>query len=69
MTEPSPLAETNPLSLQELFDTDPLKLNRDDVSQIVAELRAQRERWEATEGKKRAPKAPVQNLSLEDLGL
>jgi hypothetical protein len=72
MTETtSPLAEALPTSLQELFDRDPLSLTDDDIDRIVAELRAQRSRWEA--GQRAGKKAPAQaaptTLSLEDLGL
>lgn len=66
----TPLAEPSPQALDELMAMDPLQLTKDDaaVDRIIAELRAQRERWEKTERKK-APKAQVvTTISLEDLG-
>lgn len=71
MTEPSPLQEADPASLQELFDRDPLSLTDSDIDRIVTELRAQRARWEQGQSA-RAKKAPAQNavaLDLSDLGL
>jgi predicted DNA-binding transcriptional regulator YafY len=64
----NPLSEASPAALQELFDLDPLKLTDDDLTRVVAELRAQRGRWEKAQPKSRS-KAVVQNLDLSDLGL
>lgn len=66
----TPLAEASPLSLQELFDKDPLSLSDDDIERIVTELRAARAKWEAAP-KGRAPKAEAKPLptDLADLGL
>jgi hypothetical protein len=68
---PSPLTEASPNSLQELFDADPLQLNDDDISRIVQELRAQRERWLQGEaaGKGKRTKAQTVTVSLDDLGV
>lgn len=44
MSDPSPLAQADPASLNELFLRDPLSLSEQDLDQIVAELRAQRAR-------------------------
>jgi hypothetical protein len=44
MSDPSPLAQADPASLNELFLRDPLSLSEQDIDQIVAELRAQRAR-------------------------
>jgi hypothetical protein len=72
----SPLAGVNPASLDELFSRDPLGLSDQDIEQIVVELRAQRERFNAAEatGKrpttaKPAKTAAPEGLSLLDLGL
>jgi hypothetical protein len=68
----SPLAEANPESLQEIFDKDPLKLTDDDIERVVAEERAMREKWKASEragSTRKPPKQEVPNLSLDDLGL
>ena len=67
----SPLSEASPTSLDDLFSRDPLSLTRADKDKIIAELRAQRERWEIAERKpKKTPKAPLQvATNLEDLGL
>jgi len=64
MTDPSPLAEANPLSLEELFRLDPLKLSDADVDQIIAELRRKRALWAAAEA---APKAPRKSAAKEEL--
>lgn len=68
MSNPSPLAEASPSSLQELFDRDPLQLTDPDIEKIVAELRAQRQRWESGQ---KASKSKMQQvvLSLDDLGV
>lgn len=68
MTQPSPLAEASPASLQELFDRDPLQLTDPDIERIVTELRAQRQRWEAGQ---KSSKSKMQQvvLSLDDLGV
>jgi hypothetical protein len=63
MTDQSPLAEANPLSLDELFRLDPLKLTDADVDQIIAELRRKRALWAASEA---APKA-AKRTSKEEL--
>jgi len=70
MTEPNPLTEANPESLQELFSGDPFNFTRQRRDLIVAELRRARSRWDQAEasGKKSAPKAAKkQTLTIEDL--
>jgi hypothetical protein len=65
-----PLREALPTSLQELFDRDPERLNDDDIDQLVAFFRAQREQWSEREAKAKRGPAKVQSAaSLEDLGL
>lgn len=66
---PSPLAEANPASLQELFDLDPLRLTDNDLDRIVLALRAQRAKWEASEKTKKGKPATVTISSLDELGL
>lgn len=70
---PNPLAEADPRSLQDLFDLDPLVLSRDQSARaaVVAELRAQRERWlqAETKAKARPAKRPATLADLEDLKL
>lgn len=75
MSEPSPLAEADPMSLDELFNRTP-PLSEEDLDKIIAELKAQRERFLKAdqEGKRpprqpKAPKAKAPDVSLEDLGL
>jgi hypothetical protein len=67
--ESSPLAEASPTSLQEIFDKDPLSLTDEDIDRTVAELRAQRERWEKTEAKGRGKPKELVKIDLADLGL
>ena len=78
MSEPSPLAEAAPESLDELFSRDPLKLQTQDLQKIIDVLRAARERWRGLEmtGATRVPKAkaPPKTVldpaaTLKDLGL
>lgn len=69
MTEPSPLQEADPASLQELFNRDPLSLTDSDIDRIVTELRAQRARWEQGQRAKRVPAQNAVALDLSDLGL
>ena len=70
------ISETNPRSLDELFDRDPLQLTREDRAEIIARLRADRERWaqaEAMSKPKRGKKAEAriaaggQPLTLDDI--
>lgn len=76
-TEPSPLAEANPASLDELFSRDPLSLSNNDIARGVEALRAQRANWKIAEaqGKTKAPKAKkakpdsAEVGSLDDIGL
>lgn len=66
----SPLSEASAESLQELFDRDPLTLTDHNIERIVAELRAQRDRWQIAERKGRAKAQPAPSaISLEDIGL
>ena len=74
MSDPSPLSEPNPAALNEIFALDPEALTKDPsaADRIIAELRAQRGRWEKAEkAKKGAPKLETvtTDLKLEDLGL
>lgn len=73
-----PLAEASTESLEELFNRDPLTLQKGDRRRIVEALRAQRAKWQVEEaaGAKRAsapkaePKAKKSSLpeiSLSDL--
>lgn len=68
---PSPLAEADPHSISELFNTDPLELTDANVFKIVSELRKDRGKFQIEERNKRATggkkiDAP-KNLQLEDL--
>jgi hypothetical protein len=66
----SPLSEASSESLSELFAKDPLELTTEDISRVVSELRAQRERWMVAEKKGRAPKAETKVITdLSELGL
>lgn len=72
-------SQVSPEALAELFARDPEKLNDQDVTIIVVELRKQRQRFEADEDAKALkPKKPRTSstdksksvqMSLEDLGL
>ncbi len=53
---PNPLDNSNPASLEELFDKDPQFLTEPDIELIVKNLRLQRTTWKAEEHKKRAKK-------------
>jgi hypothetical protein len=79
-TPPSPLAEADPKSLDELFNADPLELTNKDLAALVTELRANRDKWakeEAESQTKARPRRPSKykavppkgSLSLENLGL
>lgn len=80
-SQPSPLAEASPESLDRLFSMDPLELAEGDIDKIVARFRREREGWDKAEaagalkaprGTKAAPKAKApapEGLSLDDLGL
>lgn len=79
MTQPSPLSEALPESLDTLFSRATLDLTEADVAKIVARLRAERVNWAQAEaegstrsrGKAKAqPKAPADTaMTLDDLGL
>lgn len=45
----SPLPEADPISLDELFDRDPLELTKANIEQIIQSFRAQRLTWEQEE--------------------
>jgi len=73
---PNPLAEAEPLSLDELFDRDPLELTKQNIDQIILAFRNQRKTWEAEEtaakvtGRKpssRISQEQAKNLTLESL--
>ena len=66
----SPLSEANPDSLQDLLDTDPLKLSDQNIDEIVNMLRGYREQWQEADANKGKTQieAPV-SLSLSDLSL
>ena len=73
------LAEASADSLSDLFSRDPETLSQTDFDRLISVLRAQRERWQATEAEAQAkPKrasAKAAGLvssttrSIEDLGL
>lgn len=75
----NPAAGINPGSLDELMSRDPLELGQRDLAAIVTQLRRMREAWKQEldttiaagpkPRKARAPAAPKQRPSLEDLGL
>ncbi len=71
----SALSEASPDSLRELFDRDPESYSTQDLARVVAELRAQRERFALAEKTASAPKGKKLqinqkiNLSAEELGL
>ena len=74
--ENNPLAEANPLSLDEYFSRDPLGLSDQDIGIIVVELRRMRAHWVVAEsqGKTKAPKVPKapgekKAVDLNDLGI
>lgn len=85
MTEETPfpistaLGEAEPQSLMHILAKDPLKFTRQDRDQVVAQLRAQRAKWELAEKEEKKPRAsklltkPVPTLAadkgLEDMGL
>jgi hypothetical protein len=68
---PDPLAEASPFSLEELMNRAP-QISDAEADQIIAYLRAQREKFaqqEATPKVKKAPKAkgPKPTLSVDEL--
>lgn len=76
--DPSPLVEASPQSLDELFSRDPMKYLQKDREQIVAELRRQRQQWDAGQGPRKSPSpgskpkvkgAVALPLDLKSLGL
>lgn len=46
---PSPLAEAEAYSLEELFSRDPLEMTEEDLRKIVTEMRARRHLWHTVE--------------------
>lgn len=78
MTEPSPLTEADPKSLDMIFSLDPRDLTLPDMDIAIAAMRKWRDSWQIAEaaGKKSAPKAAKELkqsaagiTSLKDLGL
>lgn len=73
MSDPSPLLEAAPDSLDELMSRDPEGFTKPDIERIVGVLRGQRSKFNVAEaeGKRltpaRRPKAKAP--TLEDLGL
>lgn len=74
------LNTTDPKSLDDLYNADPLSLTNEDVDRITADLREKRALWAKedagakSQGRARRPKAykapvPKGQLSLDDLGL
>lgn len=72
------LAEATPDSLSELFSRDPEGYQRQDLDKIIAELRAQRVRWEAAgaaapqrapKGQGKVPLGTSTTANAGDLGL
>ncbi len=76
-TEPQNEAMKSPLegikhqTLDELFSRDPLTLSDSDLTEIVKNLRAQREKWaveeQQTQTKSRPKKSPPTQQELQDL--
>lgn len=71
MTEPSPLAEATPDSLEVLFARDPLSYSQEDRLRIITEFRRIRARLaQAPASAPKAAKTPREakrELSLDDL--
>ena len=78
--QPSPLAEADPKSLDELFNEDPLELTETDLAALVAEFRANRDKWAKEDAASQAQgrprkskeykaKLPKGQLNLSDIGL
>ncbi len=66
----SPLAEPSALSLDELFQRDPLSLSDRDIDTIVEELRRSRAKFNLVEKEKvTGKKSASPQLSLDDLDL
>lgn len=68
---PSPLAETNSQSLNELFHRDPLDLSDDDVDALVKKLREHRaafakEEQESTDQGRRRKKVSKDKAQVSD---
>lgn len=79
-TTVNPLEEASHLSLDDLFNSDPLGLTLANRTAIVDELRRQRKNWAEAQASGTKPKAAkvakpsmtldqIKNLSLDDLGL
>ncbi len=70
-SQESLLAETNPASIDELFNRDPLLLQQQDLAKMVAYFRQKREQWivEEKEGKVKPTKqkTPKRVATLDDL--
>lgn len=65
---PSPLAEANPRSLDELFAADPETLTDDDIHQMVVALRAKRSEFKVQKQDRKSAKAPLPlTASADDL--
>lgn len=78
--QPSPLAEADPKSLDDLFNEDPLKLTKPDLATLVAEFRANKDKWAKEDAAAQAQgrprkskeykaKLPKGQLSLSDIGI
>jgi hypothetical protein len=65
------LAEASPENLSDLLSRDPEGYTRQDRLRVIEALRAQRARWEASEGKPKGAKAEatslITNRKVEDL--
>ena len=55
------------MTLDELFDLDPLKMNRENIDELIAAQRAHRQRIASGE-KVKKEKGPQEKLSMEQLG-
>lgn len=72
----NPLKEASPESISELFDKDPLKLTKQNLTTIVERLRADRLQWKKDDQAKRMNKGAKKkgegipdNLQLDLSGL
>ena len=65
---PTPLSNSEPGSINELYQKDPLDLTEDELERVVVSLRAQRAQWQQSEVNK-AAKPKTKKVSLEDLEL
>jgi hypothetical protein len=69
-SQDSLLAETNPASVDELFNRDPLLLQEKDLKVMVEYFRAKRENWivEERQGKTKASSTPKAKAGPKAIG-